>query len=142
MVCSARSLLLFSIGLGGCAARGSHGVASHEIRTSCIGLLSGDSTVFDTTQVSEKPRALSGPVPDYPMGLRLAHIGGRVVLAAVINADGRADASSITVLRSDQPEFEREARRWVLGAVYAPGCRDGRAVRVRVAIPLDFRVKS
>ena len=97
MVRLLRFSLLFATGLAGCAARGQRVGAPGESRTSCMGLLSGDTTVFDTTQVSEKPLALSGPVPDYPMGLRLQHISGRVVLAAVIKADGRADPTSITV---------------------------------------------
>jgi len=78
----------------------------------------------------------------YPDDLRRRLINGHVVLAVVINADGRPDQQSVVVLRSDRPPFVQEALRWVAGATYWPGCREGHAVRVRVAVPVDFTVKG
>ena len=134
-------LVVLCVALSACTVPQSF-VRPAPARTSCVGLVSEDSTVFDTTQVSEKPQAISGPMVAYPDDLRRRLINGHVVLAVVINADGRPDQQSVVVLRSDRPPFVQEALRWVAGATYWPGCREGHAVRVRVAVPVDFTVKG
>jgi len=64
-----------------------------------------------------------------------------VVYSVIINANGRVDAGSITVLRSDHPEFESASRQMIEQAEFSPACLNGEAVRVRIAVPVDFRVK-
>jgi TonB family protein len=108
---------------------------------SCQGNPSRDTTVFDTTQVSRKPEAISGPSIRYPDELRRQGISGRVVFSVIINADGSLDQRSVERVRSDHPDFEESALQYVREAVYSPGCRDGQAVRVRVALPIDFRIR-
>ena len=107
--------------------------------TSCAGLASTDSTVYDTTQVAERPVARHGPRPEYPMRERQLRIQGRVLIAVIIEADGSPNQDSVRIVTSVNPAIDREALRWVSGASFWPGCRDGRPVRVRVAIPIDFR---
>ena len=109
-------------------------------RTSCSGIASTDTAVYDTTQVTERPVAYDGPILNYPSELRATGVQGRVVLSVVINTDGRADARSIEAIRSPDSGLTYEARRWVVGAKFWPGCLTGRPVRVRVAIPIDFKV--
>jgi len=120
----------------------SAGAADVRGRTSCSGLVSHDTTVYDTTQVSEKPYVRSGPRIEYPEDLRYRRVQGHVVLAAIVGVDGKVEASSITVLEGDHPEFEAQAARWAKGALYWPGCRFGLPVRVRVALPFDFRTRG
>jgi TonB family protein len=98
--------------------------------------------VFDTTQVSEKPHAIRGPPVSYPVDLRVRRVEGTVVIGTVINADGSVDRDSITILRGDLVAFEREALRWLAGARFWPGCREGRAVRVRIALPFTWRIRG
>ena len=107
---------------------------------SCTLHRSRDSTVFDTTQVSRKPIVLSGPRLEYPDGLRRRRISGRVIYAVTINADGSLDPGTVDVIRSDHPDFEWNARQYIQEARFAPGCRAGQAVRVRMALPIDFRI--
>jgi periplasmic protein TonB len=106
----------------------------------CAESPSVDTTVFDTTQVSQKPEITGGPPPSYPDDLRRRHISGRVVMAVVIDVHGRAELRTIQIIRSDNSGFEMSVRRYVASATFLPGCREGHAVRVRVAIPVDFRV--
>ena|SRR5437868_11080143 len=120
----------------------SAGAADVRGRTSCSGLVSHDTTVYDTTQVSEKPYVRSGPRIEYPEDLRYRRVQGHVVLAAIVGVDGKVEASSITVLEGDHPEFEAQAARWAKGALCWPGCRFGLPVRVRVALPFDFRTRG
>lgn len=107
---------------------------------SCTSRPSRDSTVFDTTQVSRKPEVLSGPRLDYPVVLRRRRISGSVIYALTINADGSIDPGTVDVVRSDHPDFENSTRQYLQEARFSPGCRGGQAVRVRIALPIDFRI--
>ena len=100
---------------------------------------SQDSTVYDTTQVSPKPRVVSGPRLTYPYSLRRLRITGSVVLSLIINADGSLDHRSVRVLKSDHLKFEDEVLAYVRYAVFLPGCRRGQGVRTRMALPVEFR---
>jgi TonB family protein len=105
--------------------------------TSCTDSISQDSTVYDTTQVSEKPVLLSAPKPDFRVLLRLG-LQGRVILGVIVKANGAVDQSSITIVQRVHPNLDAEARRIIAGSAFWPGCRGGRAVRVHIAIPVDF----
>ena len=134
------TLLTVTLALAcGASASRSDRRASPRSATSCAGLVSTDSTVYDTTQVAEQPVVRSGPRPEYPMRERQHRIQGRVLIAVIIEADGSPNQESVRVLSSVDPALDREALRWVSGASFWPACRDGRPVRVREAIPIDFR---
>jgi len=61
-------------------------------------------------------------------------------MSMIVNAGGRAEPRSIARVFSDHPDFERSAIQYLRQAVFSPGCREGQAVRVRVRIPINFRV--
>jgi len=61
-----------------------------------------------------------------------------VVISAVVNPSGYVGATS--VIQSVDPELDAAALRYVTRAFFSPGCLDGHAVKVRVAIPIDFRL--
>ena len=107
--------------------------------TSCAGSRGHDATVYDTTQVDEKPIARSGPRLDYPREAREQRIEGRVLFSLIVDATGLIDPSSIAIIQRVRPDLDTEARRWVDHASFWPGCLRGRPVRVRVLIPIDFR---
>src|SRR6266513_1459099 len=108
--------------------------------TSCSTVLAGDTMVYDTTQVEERPAIRSGPAPRYPSDLRRRGVQGRVVLAVIINADGTADVGSLVVTQRVAAGLDSESVRFVRRTSFWPGCLRGRAVRVRVAIPIDYKV--
>lgn len=97
-----------------------------------------DSTVYDTTQVTQRPVLYEAPTLRYPKKSRAQGIQGRVLLAVTINADGRADARSIETISSPDSVLTDAAARWVRSAKFEPACLTGRPVRLRVAIPVDF----
>jgi TonB family protein len=98
-----------------------------------------DSTVYDTTQVTERPVLYEARDLQYPRSARARGAQGRVWLAVTVNADGSADAKSIQTISSPDSMLTRAATDWVLGAEFMPVCRAGKAVRVRVAMPVDFK---
>ncbi len=96
--------------------------------------------VFAARWVDVPPELLSHPPVSYPEILRQAGIGGRAVVEAVIDTTGRAERGSITVLSTTNPLFGQPAVVVVAASIYRPGKINGRAVRVRVQIPIDFQV--
>jgi len=98
------------------------------------------SPVYAATVVEERPERIGGPEPRYPEILRQAGIEGQVVVECVIDTLGRAERGSIRVLSSTHVLFEAPAREAVAASVFRPARLDGRPVRVRVQLPLTFRM--
>lgn len=131
-------LLSASFTLGCALAAGGSTPASG---TSCSGGYNSDTTVYDTTAVTERPIVRYFSQLSYPKDLREQGLQGRVVLAMVINADGSTDQTSIKIVGPAHPQFAAAATRWVQSTTFWPGCRAGRPVRVRVALPVDFKIR-
>jgi len=96
--------------------------------------------VFMEAIVEEKPSVLSGPIPVYPELLKQAQIQGRVLVQAVIDTLGRAELNSVKILQSPNPGFDQSARQYVLKALFRPARVHGRAVRVLINIPIDYKI--
>ena len=96
----------------------------------------------DFSIVDEQPVLLAGPVPTYPDLLRQAGIQGRVVLAAVVDTLGRIEPRSFTVVSATHPGFVAPAQQALAASVFRPARMRGRAVRVRVHVPIDFRLRG
>ena len=99
-----------------------------------------DAEVFMEAIVEERPAVLSAPTLHYPELLRQAQIQGRVLMQAIIDTLGRAEPTSVKVLQSSNPGFDQPARGYVLKALFRPGRVHGRAVRVLLQVPVDFKV--
>jgi TonB family protein len=106
------------------------------------GMVPTGNEVFMEAIVEEKPAMLSGPVLQYPDLLRQAGISGRVLVQAIIDTLGRAEPSSVKVLQSPNPGFDQAARNYLLKALFRPARVHGRAVRVLIQQPIDFRIKQ
>jgi len=98
-------------------------------------------TVYIEAVVDERPQILSGPRLQYPDLLLQAGIQGRVVVQAIIDTMGRAEPSSVKVIQSSNAGFDRSATNYVLRAMFRPARIHGRAVRVLVDFPVDYKVK-
>jgi len=104
------------------------------------GLVLGD--VYMESIVEEKPTVLSGPQLLYPELLRQAGIQGRVLVQAVIDTTGRAEPGTVKVIQSPNPGFDQPARQYGLKALFRPARVHGRAVRVLINLPVDFRLTA
>jgi TonB family protein len=96
--------------------------------------------VFIESRIDQHPQLVSWPPPLYPDAMRQAHIEGRVVIRAIIDTTGRIEPASVKILESPNPAFDKAARFVVLHAFYRPARVHGRAVRVLVNIPIDFKI--
>ena len=90
--------------------------------------------------VEERPERISSPPVRYPDILRQAGIEGRVLLELVIDTSGHAERGSIRVLSSTHQLFEGPAREVAQASLFSPGRIQGRAVRVRVQLPINFSI--
>ncbi len=98
------------------------------------------TAVYAPTMVEERPERIGGPAPRYPEMLRQAGIEGEVVVECVIDTLGRAEPGSIRIVSSTHSLFERPAREAVAALLFRPARLDGRVVRVRVQLPIQFRM--
>ena len=105
------------------------------------GIVPGSDQVLSVDVVQEKPELLSHPPPAYPPLLQQAGIEGRVMVQAIIDTTGRVEPNSVRVAESANPGFDQPAKNVVLRSLFRPGRVYGRAVRVLVAIPIDFKIQ-
>jgi protein TonB len=77
--------------------------------------------------------------PVYPDMERRVGIEGRVVVQFVVNEDGAV--SDIVVMRGVNAGLDRAAVEAVRRARFLPGIQAGRPVKVRLALPINFRLK-
>ena len=106
------------------------------------GMVPTGNEVFMEAIVEEKPAVLSGPTLQFPELLRQAQIQGRVLVQAIVDTLGRAEPNSVKVLQSPNPGFDQSAKSYVIKALFRPARVHGRAVRVLIQIPIDFRLKQ
>lgn len=88
------------------------------------------------------PQALTQPMPRYPELLRQAGVEGSVLLEAIIDTTGRVDSASLSVVFATNPEFAAAARESAKRTLFRPGRVNGRAVRISVRLPFEFRIRS
>jgi TonB family protein len=94
--------------------------------------------VYAVEVLEERPVRIGGPEPAYPDLLRRARIEGQVTVECVVDTTGRTEPGSVRIVSSTHRLFEQPAREAAAGWLFQPGRIDGRAVRVRVRIPLNF----
>src|SRR6266536_281414 len=97
--------------------------------------------VYAEAAVDERAEIVSAPQLDYPPALWHAGLQGRVTVQAVIDTLGRAEPASLKVIARPNTAFDESARAYVLHAVFRPARVKGRAVRVLINVPVDYRIE-
>jgi protein TonB len=86
------------------------------------------------------PRYLKNPPPAYPLAARLSGREGIVLLAVVVNEEGRV--AEVAVLRSSgDAALDRAAAAAVALWTFHPATAGGRTIAARVEVPVRFRLK-
>ncbi len=96
---------------------------------------------MDVNVVEEPPVLVSHPPIRFPEVLRQAGISGHVIVETVIDSLGHAEREFTRVIQEANPLFNAEALDVVMGSQYRPGRMGGRAVRVRVRVPVNFEIR-
>jgi len=97
--------------------------------------------VYSEATVDEPAEIVSAPPLEYPPALRHAGLQGRVTVQAVIDTLGRAEPASLKVIARPNTAFDESACAYVLHAVFRPARVKGRAVRVLINVPVDYRIE-
>ena len=82
------------------------------------------------------PHAMAQSAPDYPYSMRQAGITGSVTVEFVVGTDG--SVLNAEAVRWTHREFVDPAVRAVLRWKFEPGTINGRKVRFRMAVPIEF----
>jgi periplasmic protein TonB len=82
--------------------------------------------------------AVDTPVPEYPVELACADIGGKVVLALTIGTDGRPKRATLEQ-RSGVPELDQLALEAVQAWQFRPATYDGAPIESTIQVPMTFR---
>ena len=98
--------------------------------------------VYALDNVDERPHLSSGPTLNYPAALLLSHVSGRVVVEAVIDTTGRVQDGTVRVVESSDVRFNQAAKDYVQAARFTPGRVAGRAVLVRLQMPVEFKLPT
>lgn len=83
---------------------------------------------------SDDPRAKA---PQYPESLKGSGIQGMVILEAVIDEKGCVE--SVTIIQKVNPTLDQLAKQMVNSWRFKPAMKDGKPVRVKVRIPVEFK---
>ncbi len=97
--------------------------------------------VYSEAAVDESAAIVSAPPLEYPPALRHAGLQGRVTVQAVIDTLGRAEPASLKVIARPNTAFDQSALAYVLHALFRPARVKGRAVRVLITVPVDYRIE-
>lgn len=89
---------------------------------------------------ADNPEMIWAPKLPYPPEMRRRHIAGRVLVVAIIDTTGHAEPSSIRVFQTPDSGFNSTAIAWLLAAHFRPARVNGRLARVKIQIPIDFRI--
>lgn len=95
--------------------------------------------VYNEWQVERPAAAVPGSRgPDYPDVLRQAGVEGLVIVQFVVDTTGRADLSTVQVVRSDHAFFTGAVKRALEGMRFIPAEVGQRKVPQRVMQPFQF----
>ncbi len=139
------SIALFAavlVGFSGCDAGEPALVGERESDQAAPALQHTDTPPLEEGAVDELPVRLSGPDIEYPEQLRHDGEEGFVLLAAVVGADGLVETGSVTVDSSTHADFAEAAVAWLERATFSPGTVDGKSVRVRIKLPVAFKLAT
>jgi TonB family protein len=118
----------------------SSGVFSSDSASRLAGTVLGAAPI-DARLADEAPRLLDHPPLRYPEVMRQAGVEGRVVVEAVLDTSGRVEPGSLRTAVGVHQLFDAAARDVVAASRYRPARLAGRAVRVRILVPVAFALQ-
>ncbi len=96
-----------------------------------------DPVHYPARDLDVYPQALRPLTPVYPEAARDAQISGFVTLQVLIDESGRVTGTSVVDTAPDGV-FEQAARDALANAAFYPARKDGRSVRSRILIKVEF----
>src|SRR5438477_11714545 len=91
------------------------------------------------TTVDSGPDPVYCPPPEYPPSLRNSGVQGRVRLELVVDTLGRPEPATVRAVTSSNDSLSSAAVTAMKSCLFTPARVGGRAVRVLIQIPIDFK---
>jgi TonB family protein len=102
----------------------------------------GADSIFTVVEVdSAVTTDPTSAVPEYPDDLRMLGIEGFVRVRYVVDSTGRADASSLEILRASRIEFAMAVKKALPGMHFVPAKMGPRHVRQLVEQDFNFKIE-
>jgi protein TonB len=99
----------------------------------------GTFGTFRADQVESQVSLMPGTTsPRYPESLRMAGVEGRVVAQFVVDIEGRVEAGTVRLVRTDNALFDEAVRTALPRMRFTPAEIAGRKVRQLVEMPFVF----
>jgi TonB family protein len=96
-----------------------------------------DPVHYPARDLDVYPQAVKPLTPAYPEAARNAQISGFVILQVLVDESGRVVGTSL-VDAAPGGVFEQAAEKAVVDAVFYPARKDGRTVRSRILVKIEF----
>jgi protein TonB len=102
--------------------------------------------VFGVSGVTLVRAATEAPVPvrmvppDYPYELKRNGVTG--VVSVSFEVDEKGNVVDPKVIKSSNPQFEQPALDAIVKWKFKPAMKDGVAVKIKIAIPLQFKLED
>jgi len=107
------------------------------LRPSELQLPAGES-LFEISQVDEKPVPKFRALPTYPFEMKRAGISGEVLVDLIVDIDGKV--RNAFSAHSSRIEFEASAIEAVNKWTFRPGRRHGHSVYTHMQVPIVFNL--
>jgi len=91
------------------------------------------------TTVDSGPNVIYCPPPEYPPSLHASGVQGRVRLELVVDTLGRPEPATVRAVTSPNDSLSSAAVTAMQSCLFTPARIGGRAVRVLIQIPIDFK---
>jgi periplasmic protein TonB len=101
----------------------------------------GAQEVFRAGPGVRLPTVVKSVKPDYTPEAQRARIEGRVMLGAVVLADGTVDSVAIERSLDSMFGLDEQAIKAMRQWVFKPGTKDGKPVAVRISVEMTFTLK-
>ncbi|MDB6092512.1 MAG: TonB family protein [Verrucomicrobia bacterium] len=105
-----------------------------------VNTLPGNGNVIPSSALDNPPQTRSRIAPIYPMDAKHDGRPGDVLVEFTVDENGRV--INPKVVRSNDPVFENPTLRAIAKWRFEPGRKNGRAVRFRMALPVQYSVND
>ena len=92
-------------------------------------------------QVDSQPRIIKEVPPEYPLKALEKMTEGKVIVAVLVDTDGKVVQAKIATSSGTDVGFEEAALGAAYNNIYRPGIQNGKPVPLWIYYPVYFRIK-
>jgi protein TonB len=113
---------------------------SRVVLTALLAWVLGMTGVAVVRAATEPPVPVRMVPPEYPYELKRNGVTG--VVSVSFEVDEKGNVVDPKVLKSSNPQFEQPALDAIVKWKFKPAMKDGAPVKIKIAIPLQFKVED